>query len=179
MPRDLTCARAHRHGGATLRLRAAVPVVLAALGIGGMVGCATPPSAGDVVHAQVNLRIGEPLFMRATSAGATLDDAGGNPSGLMLAIRSLVADGATVDDARAGRLLMASCRWFGDSGARFAVRLPAGVSLPEGNHVELELLAGAELDGEDVGMRARFLRLLPHRPTGRTHCDPAANATPP
>ncbi len=143
------CEGARRDGSASRRPRRAVLVTLATLASG-----TTPPTAGDVVHAQVNLRIGETQFLRATRAGATRED------------------------ARAGRLLMASCRWLGDSGARFAVRLPAGVPLPEGNHVELKLNAGADLEGEDVGIHAKLLRMLPYWSRGRTHCGPAANDLP-
>ena len=142
----------------------------------GASGCVSRPAVGEVVHARVILRVGERLFDDALAAQASTDSSShARDPGRTGAILGLVANGATREDARAGRLLLASCRWAGDSGAAYAVLLPAGVFLPDGDRVEIELVVGADLPGEHAGQRGRFVRLLPHRATGRTHCDPAAN----
>ncbi len=171
------------HASRLLRRRT-TPILAVAAGwllLAGASGCASRPTAGEVVHARVILRVGERLLDDALEARA---GAGGGSlavdPGRTSAILGLVADGATREDARAGRLLLTSCRWGGDSGAAYAVLLPAGVLLPEGDRVELELVVGTDFPGdvlpdEEAGQRGRFVRVLPHRATGRTHCDPAAN----
>lgn len=138
-----------------------------------LAGCALPPKAGDVVHANVILVVPEKTFenVRANPKEALLN----NPY-RSREILYAIAQGVTLADIRKRRLIMLSCRYGSNSGEHFMVLLPEGVEIGHGSRVELELEAGIASTATRPGTFSKFLRVLPYRERGRTNCNPAENS---
>jgi hypothetical protein len=136
-------------------------------------GCALPPKAGDIVHANVVLVVPEKTFEYVR---ANPKDALRNDPYKAQEILYAIAQGVTLADIRNRRLLMLSCRYGSNSGEHFMVLLPEGIEIGHGPRVELELEAGIPSTETRPGTFSKFLRVLPHRERGRTNCNPAGNS---
>jgi len=137
-------------------------------------GCAFPPKAGDIVHANVVLVVPEKIFEQVR---ANPEDALRKNPYRTQEILYAIAQGVTLADIRNRRLLMLSCRYGSNSGEHFLVLLPEGVEIGKGPRVELELEAGIPSTETRPGTFSKFLRELPHRKQGRTNCNPAENSS--
>lgn len=136
-------------------------------------GCALPPKAGDVVHANVNFVVYESLFENIrTDPGDELLRNPVRTQEILHAIRQ----GVTLADIRNRRLIMLSCRYGSNSGEHFLVLVPEGVNIGDGNRIELELEAGIPSTATGPGTFSKFLKVLPYRERGRTNCNPAENS---
>lgn len=136
-------------------------------------GCALPPKAGDIVHANVVLVVPEKTFEHVRS---NPEDALRNNPYRAQEILYAISQGVTLADIRSRRLLMLSCRYGSNSGEHFLVLLPDGIEIGKGPRVELELEAGIPSTETRPGTFSKFLRVLPQREQGRTNCNPAENS---
>ena len=138
-----------------------------------LAGCALPPKAGGIVHANVVLVVSEKTFeyVRSNPKDALLRDPHKAQE-----ILYAITQGVSLADIRNRRLILLSCRYGSNSGEHFMVLLPEGVEIGHGPRVELELEAGIPSTATHPGTFSKFLRILPHRERGRTNCNPADNS---
>ncbi len=132
-------------------------------------GCATSPKPGDITHARVVTVVGEWLYQKVI-ANDRYEQAN-NPHRTQ-AIQDAISAGVSIENVRAGQLVICSCRYGSNSGMMFTALLPKGTILPEGDRVELELEAGVPSYAGRPGTLSIFRRVLPERPQGRTACFP-------